>query len=107
MRFAAVLIALLLAACGTKQTPDQREKKTVQSWEASLALAGDAWTRGELPKHFVRNAADAAVEELSKNAKGHEAARAIALAHQLEEAVERDDRAAAGRIAIDLEEASR
>ncbi|HEV2720432.1 MAG TPA: hypothetical protein VG323_10480 [Thermoanaerobaculia bacterium] len=107
MRFAAALAVLLVAACGLKQPQEQREKRTVQSWAASLALAGDAWTRGELPKHFVRNAAEAAVEELTKSAKGHDAARVIALGHQLEDAVERDDRAAAARIAIDLEEVSR
>lgn len=97
-----VLICLLLAACGMKQPEDEQEKKTVASWDASLALTADEWARGDLPGHFVKDAAGAAKEELSKKAKGHDAARAVALAHELEDAVERDDRGAANRLAAAL-----
>jgi len=88
---------LLLVACGMKPPEEEREKKTIDSWEASLAFAAEAWTRGEVPKHVVRNVADAATEEISKDAKGHAAARVLALARDLKEAVEHDDRAAAAR----------
>ena len=98
---------LLFVACGTKQPEDERIRKTVASWDASLALAASAWTRGELPKHFVRNAAEAATEELSKEANGHAAARALAIAHELQDAVEHDDRAAATRVASALDEQSK
>jgi hypothetical protein len=100
----ALALCLLLAACGMKEPEQEREKKTIASWEASLALAAEGWTRGELPKHFVRNAAEAATEELSKEKN---AARAVALAHDLQDAVEHDDRAAAARIAGALEKDSR
>jgi len=98
-----LVICVLLAACGMKQPEAEREKKTVASWDASLALTAGAWVRGDLPKHIVRNAAEAAVEELGKEAKGHDAARAIALAHELQEAAEHDDRAAAARLANELD----
>ena len=81
----AIALALLLAACGTKPPEAELEKKTVASWEATLALARDAYQRGDIPKHIVRNVAEAATEEISKEAKGHEAARALAAAHDLEE----------------------
>ncbi len=81
----AVAFALLLAACGTKPPEAQMEKKTVDSWEATLNLARNAYERGDVPKHIVRNVAEAATEEISKEAKGHEAARALAAAHDLEE----------------------
>ncbi|HEY6141694.1 MAG TPA: hypothetical protein VI670_28365 [Thermoanaerobaculia bacterium] len=81
----AIALALLLAACGTKPPKAELEKKTVDSWEATLALARDAYRRGDVPKHIVRNVAEAATEEISKEAKGHEAARALAAAHDLEE----------------------
>jgi len=99
----ALALCLILAACGMKQPEAEREKKTVASWDASLALTAGAWVRGDLPKHFVRNAAEAAGEELSKSTKGHDAARAIALAHQLQDAAERDDRAAGARLANALD----
>ena len=98
---------LLLAACGTKEPEAERIRKTVASWEASLALTASSWARGDLPKHFVKNAAEAATEELSKEANGHAAARALALAHELEEAAEHDDRAAAARIASALQQQSK
>src|SRR5438067_762333 len=94
---------LLLVACGTKPPEDERIRKTVASWEASLALAASSWARGDLPTHFVKNSTEAATEELSKTAKGHAAARALALTHELQEAAERDDRAAANRLAGALE----
>ena len=97
-----LLVFLLLVACGTKPPEEERVRKTVASWDASLALAAGAWARGDLPKHFVRNAAEAAAEELSKEA-GPAAARALALAHELREAAEHDDRAAASRVASALE----
>jgi hypothetical protein len=100
-------LCLLLAACGTKQPEDERVRKTVASWDGALALAAGAWTRGELPKHFVKNAADAATEELSKQAHGHAAARALGLAAELKDAAEHDDRAAAARIAATLEKESK
>src|SRR3954451_22234894 len=98
-----LVICLLLAACGTKEPEAEREKKTVASWDASLALTASSWARGELPKHFVRNAAEAAVEELGKAAKGHDAARAIALAAELKDAAEHDDRTAGSRLAKALD----
>src|SRR3954467_2501313 len=97
-----LVICLLLAACGIKQPEAEREKKTVASWDASLALTASAWARGDIPNHFVRNAAEAAKEELSKGATGHAAARAIALAHELQDAAEHDDRAAGARLANEL-----
>jgi hypothetical protein len=110
----AVIFVLLLLACGTKQPEAERARRSVASWDASLALAASSWTRGELPKHFIRNAAEAAVEELSKEAGGtvppdvtHASARAIALAHELEEAVEHDDFNAALRVANALEAQSK
>jgi hypothetical protein len=81
----AVAFFLLLAACGMKPPKAEIEKKTVASWEATLALAAEAYERGDVPKHIVRNVAEAASEEISKEAKGHEAARALAAAHDLEE----------------------
>jgi hypothetical protein len=102
-----LVICLLLAACGMKQPEAEREKKTVASWDASLALTARYWTRGEVPKHFARHAAEAATEELSKNAKSQAAARTIALAHDLEDAIERDDRAAGSRIAVELDAQSK
>ena len=80
-----VAFALLLAACGTKPPEAELEKKTVDSWEATLNLARNAYERGDVPKHIVRNVAEAATEEISKEAKGHDAARALAAAHDLEE----------------------
>jgi hypothetical protein len=102
MRWCLVL-CLIFAACGAKPSEDERVRKTVASWDGALALAAGAWTRGELPKHFVRNAADAATEELSKQAHGPAASRALALAGQLKDAAEHDDRAAAARLAATLE----
>lgn len=99
-------LCLFLAACGAKQPEDERVRKTIASWDGALALAAGAWTRGELPKHFVKNAAEAATEELSKQAHGHAAARALALAAELKDAAEHDDRAAALRIAAALEKES-
>lgn len=99
----SLVILLLLAACGTKQPEAERIRKTVASWDASLALTGSSWARGELPDHFVRNATEAATEELTKDAQGHDAARAVALAHDLEDAVEHSDRAAAARVANELD----
>jgi len=99
----SLAVCLLLFACGTKPPEAERVRKTVASWDASLALAASAWARGDLPKHFVRNAAEAATEELSKEATGHDAARALALAHELREAAEHDDRAAASRLASALD----
>ena len=78
-------------------------RKTIASWDASLALTASAWARGDLPTHFVRDAAEAATEELSKEATGHDAARALALAHELRDAAEHDDRAAGSRVASALE----
>ena len=98
-----LVVCLLLVACGTKPPEAERVRKTVASWDASLALAASSWARGDLPKHFVRNAAEAATEELSKEATGHDAARALALAHELREAAEHDDRAAASRLASALD----
>ena len=79
------MFALLLAACGTKPPEAEVEKKTVASWEATLELTRDAYQRGDIPKHIVRNVAEAATEEISKEAKGDEASRALAAAHDLEE----------------------
>jgi hypothetical protein len=80
-----LVFALLLAACGTKPPEAEVEKKTVASWEATLELTRDAYQRGDIPKHIVRNVAEAATEEISKEAKGDEASRALAAAHDLEE----------------------
>ena len=96
-------VCLLLVACGTKPPEAERVRKTVASWDASLALTASSWARGEVPKHFIRHAAEAATEELSKKTTGHDAARALALAHELREAVEHDDRAAASRLASALD----
>jgi hypothetical protein len=98
-----LIVCLLLAACGMKQPESKRVRKTVASWDASLALTATSWSKGDLPKHFVKNAAEAAVEELSKSAYGHAAAHALALANDLKEAAEHDDKAAASRISQALE----
>ena len=100
-------LCLLLAACGAKQLEEERVRKTIASWDGALALTASAWTRGELPTHFVKDAAEAATEELSKQAHGHAAARALALADELKTAAEQDDRAAASRIAAALETESK
>jgi hypothetical protein len=98
-----LILCLLLAACGMKQPESERVRKTIASWDGALALTADSWTKGELPKHAVKNAAEAATEELSKQAYGHAAAHALALANDLKDAAEHDDRGAAARIARELE----
>ena len=98
-----IALLLLLAACGMKEPENERVRKTVASWDALLALAASSYARGELPKHFVKNATEAATEELSKQANGHAAARAIALAHDLQEAAEHDDISAATRVGNELD----
>jgi hypothetical protein len=103
MRWCLALF-LLLAACGAKEPQEERVRKTIASWDGALALTGAAWANGELPKHFVKNAAEAATEELSKQAYGHAAARALALADELKKAAENDDKAAAARLAATLEQ---
>ena len=95
---------IVLAACGMKEPESERVKKTIASWEASLALTANFYARGELPKHFVKNATEAATEELSKSTYGHAAARALALAHDLEDAAEHDDRSAATRAGNELDQ---
>ena len=90
-----------------KEPEDERVRKTVASWDSALALTAAHWVRGELPKHFVKDAAEAATEELSKQAKGHDAARALALAAELKDAVEHDDRGAGARIGAALDKASK
>ena len=90
-----------------KEPEQEHEKKTIASWNASLALTASSWARGEVPSHFARHAVEAATEELGKEALGHAAAPTIALAHDFQEAVERDDRAAAARIARELDAQSK
>lgn len=97
-------VCLLLVACGVKPPESERARKTIVSWDGALALTARAWTRGDLPKHFVKNGAEAATEEISKQAKGHAAARALALADELKDAAEHDDKAAAARVALALEQ---
>jgi hypothetical protein len=96
-----LIVCLLLAACGLKEPEDERVRKSIASWEASLALTANSFARGELPKHFLKNAAEAATDELSKEKVPpkltHAAARALALADQLKNAAEHDDPSAATR----------
>lgn len=101
------LLFLLLAACGLKQPESERVRKTIASWDGALALTAVHWTRGDLPKHFVKDAAEAASEELSKQTYGHAAAHALAMAHGLDDAAERDDKNSAARIARELEAESK
>jgi hypothetical protein len=100
-------LCLLLAACGLKEPKDERVRKTIASWDGALALSAEHWAKGELPKHFVKNAAEAATEELSKQTYGHAAARALAMAAELKEAAERDDRNAAVRLSNELAKESK
>jgi hypothetical protein len=97
-------ICLLLVACGAKEPESERVRKTIASWDGVLALTAASWARGELPKHFVKDAAEAATEELSKQAYGHAAAHALALAGELKKAAENDDRSAGARLAALLEQ---
>ena len=54
----------MLTACGSKKDSDLR--KSVVSWDASIALAGDSYLHREVPAHYLRDAAKAAVESLEK-----------------------------------------
>jgi|GEM_PF-6327904 len=97
-------LCLLLVACGAKEPQSERVRKTIASWDGALALTASSWAKGDLPKHFVKDAAEAATEELSKQAYGHAAARALALADELKKAAENDDKSAGARLAATFEQ---
>jgi hypothetical protein len=105
------LIALLALACGMKEPDAERVRKSVASWDASLALTAGSWIAHHVPGHFVRNAVEAAVDEVSKDVAAKvppevvtASAHTLALAHQLQEAVEHEDRGAALRVQRELEQ---
>ena len=64
MRALIVFLAFVLAACGSKNDADLC--KSVGSWDASIALAADAWLKHEVPAHYLHDAAEAAADSLQK-----------------------------------------
>lgn len=106
-----MLVALLALACGLKEPDDERVRKSVASWDASLALTASSWIAHHVPDHFVRDAVEAAVDDVSKDVAGkvpaevvNASAQTIVLAHQLQGAVEHDDRGAALRVERELQQ---
>ena len=78
------LMAFLALACGMKEPDAERVRKSVASWDASLALAASSWIAHQVPGHFVRNAVEAAVDEVSKEVAGKVPPRVVdASAHTI------------------------
>lgn len=106
-----VVLLLFFLACG-KPPESEQLRKTVVSWSATMALTARHWLDGQLPDHFVGMITDAAVDELGNQSRSSEAvppaltasaARTIALAHDLDTAVDHHDRGAVARDAQALD----
>src|SRR3954447_636696 len=94
-RLCAVLILLSLAC--SKQNDDDKLRKSVDSWTATLQLVADARLNNEVRDGFVLNTIDEAVDDLegqSAKTTNKRAEHLIGIAAKLRQAVERDDRAA-------------
>jgi hypothetical protein len=116
-RCLACLLILALAACGGGNDDGSKLQEAVVSWSATLSLTANAWLAGDVPSRFGRVAVSAAVEELGSEAGKaspslprpltESAAKVIAIAHDLDEAFDRHDRAAAARAARELDALAR
>ena len=89
VRFVFVAVVLLLVAgCGAPSGD------TSASWRAAVRMVGQAWLDGAVPRPYAGRALRAAATMLERtDGAGAETAR------RLRAAIERDDRAEAGRIA--------
>jgi len=101
-----VVFVLLLALACHKPPDSEQLRKSVVSWSSSLELTAHHWLAGQLPDRFVGTITEGAVDELGNQSRSSQsippqltaaAAHAIALAHELDDAVERHDRGAVAR----------
>ena len=90
-RYAMLLFAFLLAACGKDEA---KELTKARSWSATAVLVAERWTRGEVPSAYAREALNRAADELAQGALP-EAAVPVA---DFGVAVAHEDRAAAKRL---------
>jgi hypothetical protein len=96
-----IVLALSLAACGGHDD-EEKLKKAIDSWSATLQLVADARLRNDVPRGFAIKTIEAAIEDLSAQAAkpaipralSVRAERIIGISASLRENMERDDRTA-------------
>lgn len=93
-------VAILLALACNKQDDNEKLRKSIDSWSATLQLVADARLKNEVRKGFALKTIEAAVDDLEgQTAKKTDdrATRLIGVAAKLGQAVEADDRASIAR----------
>ena len=108
---------LLLLVIGCSKPPEADQlRKAVVSWSSSLAMTAQYWRIGQVPDRFVKTVTEGAVDELGNQSRSSQAiapaltraaAGTIALAHELDDAVEHHDRSAAARNEQELDAIAR
>src|SRR3954453_16883784 len=93
MRRLCVVLIVLSLAC-SKQNDDDKLRKSIASWKATLRIVADARLKNEVRDGFVLNTIDGAIEDLegqSAKTTKKRAEHLIGVAAKLRQAVERDD----------------
>jgi hypothetical protein len=96
MRRLSVVCLLLALACG-KETDDEKLRKSIVSWSATLQIIADARLKNEIRDGFAVTTIAEAVDDLqgqSSKTTNKRAERLIGIAAKLRDAIEADDRAA-------------
>jgi hypothetical protein len=96
MRRLSTVAILLALACG-KDTDDEKLRKSIVSWNATLQIVADARLKNEIRDGFAVKTIAEAVDDLESQSwktTSKRAERLIAIAVKLRDAIEADDRAA-------------
>ncbi|HEV7427788.1 MAG TPA: hypothetical protein VGQ46_15610 [Thermoanaerobaculia bacterium] len=102
MRSLCLPLILLALACN-KESDDEKLRKSIVSWNATLQIVADARLNNEVRDGFALKTIDEAVDDLeSAKTTSKSAEQLIGIAAKLREAIERGDRAAIAQVRQEL-----
>lgn len=100
-----LVVLLAVLACSSPEREAAEARDGVASWSAAGAMLATEWTRGHVSDAYARSTARVAIDELKHlDAPARDAA--LRAWNELESAVERGDRAAAGRLVASFRQAA-
>jgi hypothetical protein len=104
MRSLFLALLLLTLACN-KESDDEKLRKSIVSWNATLQIVADARLKNEIRDGFALKTIDEAVDDLdsqSSKTTNKRAEQLIGVAAKLRDAIQRGDRGAIAQVSHEL-----